>query len=233
MKRLVGAVLVVALIVGALSSHGKSSTTPTVTASAEESASVPRSTTPTTIAASYTHCDQNIKAAPHTSCGFADNVFMAFARAVSSGAGAEAREVVATSPATGHTLTVECRTSEGHTVCSTGGQTRVRFPFSAARVYHTAAPKSETTPSYEPESAEPYEEEPAEPEPGESEPYEPEPECTNGTYVNAAGNTVCSPEESPSAPAGATAECADGTYSFSESRSGTCSHHGGVAAWLE
>jgi hypothetical protein len=61
----------------------------------------------------------------------------------------------------------------------------------------------------------------------------PEEACTNGTYVNSAGNTVCRPENSPTAPAGATAECADGTYSFSESRSGTCSHHGGVARWLE
>jgi hypothetical protein len=59
------------------------------------------------------------------------------------------------------------------------------------------------------------------------------PTCTNGTYVNSAGNTVCKPEESPSgAPAGATAKCEDETYSFSESRSGTCSHHGGVAEWL-
>jgi hypothetical protein len=58
-------------------------------------------------------------------------------------------------------------------------------------------------------------------------------ECTNGTYVNSAGKTVCRPEESPTAPAGATAECVDGTYSFSESRSGTCSHHGGVARWLK
>jgi hypothetical protein len=57
--------------------------------------------------------------------------------------------------------------------------------------------------------------------------------CTNGTYVNSAGNTVCRPENSPTVPAGATAECVDGTYSFSESRSGTCSHHGGVARWLE
>lgn len=56
--------------------------------------------------------------------------------------------------------------------------------------------------------------------------------CTNGTYVNSAGNTVCRPEESTSPPAGATAECEDGTYSFSESRSGTCSHHGGVKSWL-
>jgi len=60
-----------------------------------------------------------------------------------------------------------------------------------------------------------------------------EPTCTNGTYVNSAGNTVCKPEESSSgAPEGATAECRDGTYSFSESRSGTCSSHGGVARWL-
>ena len=35
-----------------------------------------------------------------------------------------------------------------------------------------------------------------------------------------------------SPPAGATARCRDGTYSFSQHRSGTCSDHGGVAAWL-
>ena len=57
-------------------------------------------------------------------------------------------------------------------------------------------------------------------------------DCPNGTYVNSAGNTVCSPYASSSAPAGATAQCGDGTYSFSQSRSGTCSHHGGVASWL-
>ena len=34
------------------------------------------------------------------------------------------------------------------------------------------------------------------------------------------------------APPGATALCNDGTYSFSATRSGTCSHHGGVAVWL-
>ena len=56
--------------------------------------------------------------------------------------------------------------------------------------------------------------------------------CTNGTYVNSAGNTVCSPEQSSTAPPGATAQCGDGSYSFSQSRSGTCSHHEGVARWL-
>jgi Protein of unknown function (DUF3761) len=35
-----------------------------------------------------------------------------------------------------------------------------------------------------------------------------------------------------SPPAGATAQCTDGTYSYSTTRSGTCSHHGGVATWL-
>lgn len=35
-----------------------------------------------------------------------------------------------------------------------------------------------------------------------------------------------------SPPPGATARCRDGSYSFSKHRSGTCSHHGGVAVWL-
>ena len=34
-------------------------------------------------------------------------------------------------------------------------------------------------------------------------------------------------------PPGATAQCRDGTYSFSLHHSGTCSHHGGVARWLD
>ena len=53
-------------------------------------------------------------------------------------------------------------------------------------------------------------------------------------YTNTAGNTVHSPaySEDNSIPVGATAQCRDGTYSFSQSRRGTCSHHGGVASWL-
>jgi len=54
----------------------------------------------------------------------------------------------------------------------------------------------------------------------------------NGTYVNSKGQTVKRPESCSSAPQGATAQCRDGTYSFSRSRRGTCSHHGGVAKWL-
>lgn len=59
------------------------------------------------------------------------------------------------------------------------------------------------------------------------------PKCAdNGTYVNSQGQTVKRPENCTTAPQGATAQCRDGAYSFSKSRRGTCSHHGGVAKWL-
>jgi hypothetical protein len=55
----------------------------------------------------------------------------------------------------------------------------------------------------------------------------------NRHYTNSGGQSVHSPAYSNSGPpAGATAQCGDGKYSFSQSRRGTCSHHGGVARWL-
>jgi hypothetical protein len=53
-------------------------------------------------------------------------------------------------------------------------------------------------------------------------------------YTNSRGETVHSPAYSldGSVPDGATAVCRDGSYSFSRSRRGTCSHHGGVDYWL-
>jgi hypothetical protein len=50
-------------------------------------------------------------------------------------------------------------------------------------------------------------------------------------YTNSDGQRIHSPAYSRRIPAGATAVCADGSYSFSQHRSGTCSHHGGVANW--
>lgn len=50
-------------------------------------------------------------------------------------------------------------------------------------------------------------------------------------YLNSSGNEVHSPAYSETVPVGASAQCRDGAYSFSQHRSGTCSHHGGVAAW--
>ena len=61
----------------------------------------------------------------------------------------------------------------------------------------------------------------------------PQPNCTNsGTYRNHNGEIVRRPENCSAAPEGATAQCRDGSYSFSRSRRGTCSYHGGVAKWL-
>ena len=53
-------------------------------------------------------------------------------------------------------------------------------------------------------------------------------------YINSQGNWVPSPTRTANGqpPAGASARCRDGTFSFSQSRRGTCSHHGGVAEWL-
>lgn len=53
--------------------------------------------------------------------------------------------------------------------------------------------------------------------------------CSNGSYVNSSGQTVCSPDSNGN---GATAQCRDGTYSHSQHRSGTCSGHGGVDHWM-
>ncbi|MFL6726010.1 MAG: DUF3761 domain-containing protein [Sphingomicrobium sp.] len=56
--------------------------------------------------------------------------------------------------------------------------------------------------------------------------------CGSDSYVNSRGHCVHRPVHARSAPAGATAKCGDGTFTFSESRRGTCSHHGGVVQWL-
>ena len=59
----------------------------------------------------------------------------------------------------------------------------------------------------------------------------PQPQGEVNYYTNTAGNEVQSPTYYDSRPAGASARCRDGTYSFSQSRRGTCSYHGGVAQW--
>ncbi len=51
-------------------------------------------------------------------------------------------------------------------------------------------------------------------------------------FVAVLATSQASGQTPPAAPSGATARCRDGTYSFSAHRSGTCSHHDGVSAWL-
>jgi hypothetical protein len=55
-----------------------------------------------------------------------------------------------------------------------------------------------------------------------------------GYYTNHDGQSIHRPAHTPSnqAPAGASAQCRDGSFSFSASRRGTCSRHGGVSTWL-
>jgi hypothetical protein len=57
----------------------------------------------------------------------------------------------------------------------------------------------------------------------------------HGHYINGSGQEVHAPAHSKggAVPVGATARCRDGTFSFSQHRSGTCSHHGGVSGWLK
>jgi len=55
----------------------------------------------------------------------------------------------------------------------------------------------------------------------------------DGYYTNSQGDRVHRPMHAHHVPRGATARCWDRTYSFSENHRGTCSHHGGVAEWLD
>jgi uncharacterized membrane protein YgcG len=55
---------------------------------------------------------------------------------------------------------------------------------------------------------------------------------SSGGSSGGGSSSSSSSGSSSSAPAGATAICRDGTYSYSQHRSGTCSHHGGVSVWL-
>ena len=58
------------------------------------------------------------------------------------------------------------------------------------------------------------------------------PAAAGGGAAPASGKapTVARPAD---APANATAKCRDGTYSASQTHSGSCSHHGGVAEWYQ
>src|SRR3954453_2948850 len=60
------------------------------------------------------------------------------------------------------------------------------------------------------------------------------PRVWDGTYGVASGSsgTSTSSGSTSSTKSGPTAQCRDGSYSYSQHRSGTCSHHGGVARWI-
>ena len=231
MKRLLVIGVLLAILVGALSSHGKNSTH-TTAANEPLTPTTPAVAQPAHHAARvrYTKCDQNISAGPHTTCGFADNVFRAFARQVSN-EGSEPADyaVQATSPATGKTYRMSCRTTNETTECSGGKGAHVEFPLNAAQIYYQPpAPKTETPPSHEAPESEGEEAEETEPEEpsggGSSE------EDEVGSSSHATDAQFCSEHEcigSFETEGGTIVECSDGTYSHAGGISGACSHHGG------
>lgn len=54
-----------------------------------------------------------------------------------------------------------------------------------------------------------------------------------GSQPVAAAATAGAPVASSATPTGATAKCKDGSFSMSKHHSGSCSHHGGVAQFLQ
>jgi len=56
--------------------------------------------------------------------------------------------------------------------------------------------------------------------------------CSSGYYVNVDDRCVRLPTPT-NIGNGASARCEDGSFSYSQNRQGTCSHHGGVDAWLD
>lgn len=57
-------------------------------------------------------------------------------------------------------------------------------------------------------------------------------ESSSSSSSSSGSSSSGSGSSNSGAPDGATATCRDGTYSYSQHRSGTCSHHGGVEDWF-
>jgi len=214
-------VVIAALVaaVAAVAGCGEQQTTTTTAASAPE-APPPTTTSSRPTNESFTHCDQNITVGPHTSCGFADNVFKAYAAALSAGASSGPESVEASSPATGKTYSLTCPVAGGTIVtCSGGSGATVRFPVWAARVYYH--PTASAPPSNESKGT------------GETPPAKSSGEHDEvGSSSHATDPQFCAEHHcigTFTTEPGTVVECSDGTYSHSGGISGACSHHEGVA----
>jgi hypothetical protein len=107
------------------------------TAPVETEAAPTTPTTPTSIATQpqypahhsssaggFKPCGRGITVNRHASCPFADNVLRAYPDTSSSAQ----REIAASSPVTGQTYVLHCRTSAGAVTCEGGTDAVVRFP---------------------------------------------------------------------------------------------------------
>lgn len=86
--------------------------------------------------ASLTSCDQNISAGPKTTCGFANAVFVEYARLLQAGEVESSVSLSAKSPANDRTYSVTCEVIDREDVqCRAGDGAYVTFPQAAASVY--------------------------------------------------------------------------------------------------
>jgi hypothetical protein len=231
MKRVLIAGVVLLILVGAVSSGGKHKTETTTSSSP-----LPEPSATSTVAQPSSHrapkrltrCDQNISVNAHASCGFADNVFRAYAGALHQGASGEVSVVEARSPVTGLSYSMRCHGQRGGTntaICTGATDAAVKFPVIAAREYQLP-PTRAAAPSAKREV--PAEEEPTTPESGESAGTGEADEV--GSSSHATDAEFCSEHEcigSFTAEEGTIVECSDETYSHAGGISGACSHHGG------
>jgi hypothetical protein len=124
--------------------------------------------------------------------------------------------VQASSPITGQSYALHCRTVAAMVTCTGGSHARVRFPLHAIEVY---APVKTPTPPATPTSSPP---------PASTTPAVPSEDV--GSMSHAGDAQFCSKHPCiPNFPNGngAVVKCADGEYSHSGGLSGACSSHGG------
>jgi hypothetical protein len=210
----IGGFVVIVFVVAALAGGSSNSSKPAPSVPPVAPPAVAAHATAHPASPAFTHCDQNITVGPHTTCGFADNVFKAYAKALTPGADSGPESVEATSPATGQSYNVTCPVTAGGTIvtCSGGSGAKVRFSVWAAQVYNQPTPASppSTIKSATPEPS------------GE--------EDEVGSANHAGDSKFCEEHQcigSFTSEEGTVVECSDGTYSHAGGISGACSHHGG------
>lgn len=198
----VGAIVLTIVIGAAGSGSGSSSRSPTAA-----------SPTPAVKVASHPdpmrHCDSNITANRHTSCGFAERTFVAYAQAHERDATELTQAVTPISPVTGKSYEIQCQETRevGEQVvieCTGAASAKVEFPLKAAVAY---APPGQTTPA---ETSGEEDEVGSSSHAGDAKFCE-EHTCI-GSFTTEEGEVV---------------ECTDGTFSHAGGISGACSDHGG------
>ncbi len=212
MRRALFIVFVGLVVVGAASNsnHSKTqtttATTPPPTPAAHHDAPRPHS--------SLRHCDPNIRANAHTSCPFAENVFVAFVGKLEAEGTIAVYAIEANSPETGHSYQMSCSLhGDQSTVirCHNATDALVEFPLHAAVAYEKPIAPQESAPPAEEGAGEGGEDE-------------------VGSSSHATDAEFCAEHEcigSFDTEEGTIVECSDGTYSHAGGISGACSSHGG------